>query len=95
MESESESESEVAAALAAVRAALDRVRGLPFGSLSPAELLDVCSGIQELRNLAPTVEHAAITALADQSTPARIGAKSWPEALRIRLRISHKEARRR
>ncbi|GAS88021.1 HNH endonuclease signature motif containing protein [Mycolicibacterium brisbanense] len=90
-----ESESEVAAALAAVRAALDAVRGLPFGSLSPADLLDVCSGIQELRNLAPTVEHAAITALADQSTPARIGAKSWPEALRIRLRISHKEARRR
>ncbi|ORA31224.1 DUF222 domain-containing protein, partial [Mycobacterium aquaticum] len=86
---------EVAAALAALRTAVERVRDLPFGSLSPADLLQVCSGIQDAHNLLPTAEHAAITALADQSTPARIGAKSWPEALRIRLRISHKEARRR
>ncbi|MEE6166200.1 MULTISPECIES: HNH endonuclease signature motif containing protein [unclassified Mycolicibacterium] len=86
---------EVAAALAALRAAVDQVRDLPFGSLSPAELLEVCSGIQDAHNLLPTAEHAAITALADQSTPARIGAKSWPEALRTRLRISQKEARRR
>ncbi|MEE6165787.1 MULTISPECIES: HNH endonuclease signature motif containing protein [unclassified Mycolicibacterium] len=86
---------EVAAALAALRAAVDQVRDLPFGSLSPAELLEVCSGIQDAHNLLPTAEHAAITALADQSTPARIGAKSWPDALRTRLRISQKEARRR
>lgn len=88
-------ESEVAAKLAALRAAIEGVRELPWGSLSPADLLDVCSGVQDAHNLLPTVEHAAITALADQTTPARIGAKSWPEALRIRLRISQKEARRR
>lgn len=88
-------EEQVAAALAALRTAVEGVRELPFGSLSPAELLDVCSGIQDAHNLLPTAEHAAITALAEQTTPAQIGTKSWPEALRIRLRISHKEARRR
>ena len=85
----------MAAKLAALRAAVEEVRQLPWGSLSTAELLEVCSGVQDARNLLPTVEHAAITALNDQTTPARIGAKSWPEALRIRLRISQKEARRR
>ncbi|OBC17743.1 hypothetical protein A5784_00005, partial [Mycobacterium sp. 852013-50091_SCH5140682] len=88
-------ESEVAATLDALRAAIEDVRALPFGSMSPAELLEVCSGIQDAHNLLPTAEHAAITALSDQSTPARIGAKSWPDALRTRLRISQKEARRR
>ncbi|WP_019969745.1 HNH endonuclease signature motif containing protein [Mycobacterium sp. 141] len=88
-------EGSVAAKLAALRAAITEVRDLPWGSLSTADLLDVCSGIQNARNLLPTVEHAAITALSDQSTPAKIGAKSWPEVLRIRLRISQKEARRR
>lgn len=88
-------ESVVAAKLAALHAAVDGVRDLPWGSLSAADLLEVCSGIQDARNLLPTAEHAAITALADQSTPAKIGAKTWPEALRIRLRISQQEARRR
>ncbi|MHC9297538.1 DUF222 domain-containing protein, partial [Mycobacterium sp. LTG2003] len=55
----------------------------------------VCAGVQEVRNLVPTVEHAAISALSQCTTPAAIGAKSWPEALRIRLRISGTEARRR
>ena len=88
-------ESGVAAKLAALRAAVEEVRALPWGTLSTAELLEVCSGLQDARNLVPTVEHAAISALSDQTTPAKIGAKSWPEVLRIRLRISQKEARRR
>src|ERR1700758_4129687 len=86
---------DVAPTLAALRAAVDGVRDLPWGSLSQADLPEVCSGIQDAHNLLPTAEHAAITALADQTTPARVGAKSWPEALRVRLRISQKEARRR
>jgi hypothetical protein len=85
----------VAGKLAALADAVTALRELPVASLSPAELLDVCSGLQETRNLIPTIEHAAVTALAEQSTAAQIGAKSWPEALRIRLRISATEARRR
>jgi hypothetical protein len=88
-------ESGVVAKLAALRAAVDGVRDLPWATLSEADLLEVCSGIQDAHNLLPTAEHAAITALSDQTTPAKIGAKSWPEALRIRLRISQTEARRR
>ncbi|MUM00905.1 DUF222 domain-containing protein, partial [Mycolicibacterium sp. CBMA 334] len=85
----------LAAKLAALAAAVADLQGLPVSSLSTAELLEVCSGLQEARNLIPTVEHGAVAALAEQTTAAQIGAKSWPEALRIRLRISAAEARRR
>ncbi|KWX19410.1 hypothetical protein AFM11_36015, partial [Mycolicibacterium wolinskyi] len=85
----------VADRLAALRAALAGVRDLPWGSLPEADLLEVCAGVQEVRNLVPVVEHAAISALSECTTPAAVGAKSWPEALRIRLRISGTEARRR
>lgn len=81
--------------LAALTAAVADLQELPFTALSSAELLDVCSGLQHVRNVIPTVEHPAIAALAEQSTPARVGAKSWPEALRIRLRVSGTETRRR
>ena len=81
--------------LDALRAALAGVRDLPWGALSEADLLDVCAGVQDIRNVLPVVEHAAISALSECTTPAAIGAKSWPEALRIRLRISGTEARRR
>ncbi|MGV0743339.1 HNH endonuclease signature motif containing protein [Mycolicibacterium sp. XJ870] len=88
-------DSTVAARLAALSAAIEGVRGLPWGSLSAADLLQVCAGVQDVRNVVPVVEHAAIAALAEQTTPAVIGAKSWPEVMRIRLRISGDEARRR
>ncbi|MDH6193434.1 hypothetical protein M2272_000055 [Mycobacterium frederiksbergense] len=66
--------------LAALAAAIADLRELSFASMSAAELLDVCAGVQEARNLIPTIEHPAVAALAEQTTPARIGAKSWPEA---------------
>ncbi|MCV7287198.1 HNH endonuclease [Mycolicibacterium wolinskyi] len=88
-------DSSVVDRLAALRAAIAGVRDLPWGSLPEADLLEVCAGVQEVRNLVPVVEHAAISALSESTTPAAIGAKSWPEALRIRLRISGTEARRR
>ncbi|MBP3081596.1 HNH endonuclease [Mycolicibacterium fortuitum] len=88
-------ESVVADRLAALSAAVDDLRELPFTALSTEQLLEVCSGLQQARNLIPAIEHPAIAALAEQGTAARIGAKSWPEALRIRLRISATEARRR
>ncbi|MCV7289994.1 hypothetical protein H7J87_32185 [Mycolicibacterium wolinskyi] len=74
----------VADRLAALRAALAGVRGLPWGSLPEADLLEVCAGVQEVRNLVPVVEHAAISALSESTTPAAIGAKSSPEALQPR-----------
>ncbi|MGV0745842.1 DUF222 domain-containing protein, partial [Mycolicibacterium sp. XJ870] len=85
----------VAERLAALSAAIEGVRGLSWGSLSATDLLEVCAGVQDVRNVVPVVEHAAIAALAEQTTPAVIGAKSWPEVMRIRLRISGDEARRR
>ncbi|OHU06794.1 HNH endonuclease signature motif containing protein [Mycobacterium syngnathidarum] len=88
-------DSGVTGKLAALAAAVADLQSIPFTALSAAELLDVCSGLQEARNLIPTIEHPAITALAEQGTAAHIGAKSWPEALRIRLRVSGIEARRR
>ncbi|OLT95692.1 HNH endonuclease signature motif containing protein [Mycobacterium syngnathidarum] len=88
-------DSGVTGKLAALAAAVADLQSIPFTALSAAELLDVCSGLQEARNLIPTIEHPAITALAEQGTAARLGAKSWPEALRIRLRVSGTEARRR
>ncbi|WKG05824.1 HNH endonuclease signature motif containing protein [Mycolicibacterium sp. HK-90] len=88
-------EGQVAGKLAALAAAVADLQELPFTALSTAELLDVCSGLQHARNLIPTIEHPAIAALAEQGNAARIGAKSWPEALRIRLRVSGTEARRR
>lgn len=66
----------VTAKLAALAAAVSDLQELPFSALSTAELLDVCSGLQQARNLIPTVEHPAIAALAEQTTPARVGAKS-------------------
>ncbi|WP_066896628.1 HNH endonuclease signature motif containing protein [Mycolicibacterium houstonense] len=81
--------------LAALAAAVADLQSLPFTSLTTAQLLEVCSGLQQARNLIPTIEHPAVAALAEQGSAARIGAKSWPEALRIRLRVSGTEARRR
>ncbi|CKI58920.1 HNH endonuclease [Mycolicibacterium smegmatis] len=86
---------EVGTALAALHAAMRDVLALPYTALSDADLLDVCEGIQDVRNLAPAVEHRAIAALSEQTTPAAIGAKSWPVVLATRLGISVKEARRR
>ncbi len=62
----------------------------------PRELLDVvlgdAAGAQPDPDRSNTLRSRA---LAEQGAAARIGAKSWPEALRIRLRISGTEARRR
>ncbi|MBE9622323.1 HNH endonuclease, partial [Mycolicibacterium smegmatis] len=79
---------EVGTALAALHAAMRDVLALPYTALSDADLLDVCAGIQDVRNLAPAVEHRAIAALSEQTTPAAIGAKSWPLVLATRLGIS-------
>ncbi|MGV9800528.1 HNH endonuclease signature motif containing protein [Mycobacterium sp. NPDC003449] len=88
-------ESGVAERLIALRDAVESLCGLDFPGLTEAELLDVCAGAQEARNLVPVAEHRAIAALSEQTTPAKIGAKSWPEVMRIRLRISAEEAQRR
>ncbi|MGV0744756.1 hypothetical protein [Mycolicibacterium sp. XJ870] len=46
-------DSMVAARLAALSAAVEGVRELPWGSLSATDLLDVCAGVQEVRNVVP------------------------------------------
>ncbi|MBU8823161.1 HNH endonuclease signature motif containing protein [Mycolicibacterium goodii] len=88
-------ENGVGATIAALKAAIADVLALPYGALSEAELLDVCAGLQDVRNLTPAAEHRAIAALCEQTTPAALGAKSWREVLQARLGISGKEANRR
>ena len=82
-------------AVAALDAALNTLLTLPHSALTDAELLTICAGLQDARNRIPAVEHRAIAALSQQTTPAAIGAKSWPLVLATRLGISSKEARRR
>ncbi|ULN31165.1 HNH endonuclease [Mycolicibacterium smegmatis] len=82
-------------AVAALDAALNTLLTLPHSALTDAELLTICAGLQDARNRIPAVEHRAIAALGAQTTPAAIGAKSWPLVLATRLGISVKEARRR
>ncbi|AKS31365.1 HNH endonuclease signature motif containing protein [Mycolicibacterium goodii] len=86
---------EVEAAVAALGTALDALLALPQGALTEADLLDICAGLQDARNRIPAVEHRAIAALGEQTTPAAIGAKSWPAVIQTRLGISAEEARRR
>ncbi|AKS35385.1 HNH endonuclease signature motif containing protein [Mycolicibacterium goodii] len=86
---------DVQTVIAALTAAIDDLLALPFATLSEAELLDICAGLQDARNRIPAVEHKAIAALAEQTTPAAIGAKFWPQVMATRLGISAKQARRR
>ncbi|MBU8814788.1 HNH endonuclease [Mycolicibacterium goodii] len=86
---------EVDAAIAALGAAADPLLALPYGTLTEAQNLDICAALQDVRNRIPAAEHRAIAALAQQTTPAQLGARSWRDVLQARLGISGKEANRR
>jgi hypothetical protein len=72
-----------------------RIASLDFSGLSVPELLELQSRRERWRCAAEAVDHRILAALVAQTTPKEIGAKNWPDVLRIRLHISAKEARRR
>lgn len=82
-------------AFTAWEAAQARLAGLDLGGLTPAELLVLQSRREVVKRRDPVVDHALLAALVTQTSPKAIGAKNWVEVLRIRLRISGTEARRR
>lgn len=72
-----------------------RLAGFDYSTLTVPELLDLQSRREVLTRTAPAVDHALLAALQAQSAATDIGAKNWADVLRIRLRISSQEARRR
>ncbi|BBX86625.1 hypothetical protein MAUB_44980 [Mycolicibacterium aubagnense] len=76
-------------------AAVARVAALDYTELGVPELLELQSHRERLRCAAEAVDHRILAALTTQTTPKEIGAKNWADVLRIRLRISATEARRR
>ena len=74
---------------------LGRIAGVDYTALTVPELLELQSRRERLLCAAAAVDHQILAALQSQTTPKAVGAKNWAEVLRIRLRISSTEARRR
>jgi hypothetical protein len=72
-----------------------RIASLDYSRLSVPELLELQSRRERLRCAAEAADHRILAALVAQTGPKEIGAKNWPDVLRICLHISAKEARRR
>ncbi|MCX8560864.1 DUF222 domain-containing protein [Mycolicibacterium mucogenicum] len=72
-----------------------RIASLDYSGLSVPELLALQSRRERVKCAAEAVDHRILAALVAQTSPKDIGAKNWADALRIRLHIGAKEARRR
>ncbi len=82
-------------AYANLDAALAGVAALDYSGLPIEVLLELQSRRETLKCAAEAVDHQILAAAQTQATAKDIGAKDWPEVLRIRHRISGEEARRR
>lgn len=76
-------------------ATVDKLATAAFDDASVAELLEVQSALESVKRRIPAVQHRVMAAVKAQSSPGELGARSWADALGIRLRISHTEACRR
>lgn len=76
-------------------AALDKLSGAPLDDVSVAELLEIQSALEQVHRRIPAVQHRVQAALTHRSSPSELGARSWADALSIRLRLSKAEACRR
>ncbi|MHA3020061.1 HNH endonuclease signature motif containing protein [Mycobacterium sp. BMJ-28] len=74
---------------------LDRLSDTIFDNASVTELLEVQSALEQVYRRVPAVQHRVMAAVKTQSGPGELGARSWADALGIRLRLSNKEAGRR
>ncbi len=85
----------VQVAVAALRAAHDKLAALPIDALTSAELVGVLDDLETLSCQLPTQSHRMLARLQAESTAKEMGAKSWRDVLAIRWRISSSEAGRR
>ena len=85
----------VGTALAALRAGYEELAACDLEALSRSEQLEVLDELETLACQLPTPWHRLLTELQTQTTPRELGAKSWPDVLAIRWRLSRTEARRR
>ncbi|BBY61526.1 HNH endonuclease signature motif containing protein [Mycolicibacterium sarraceniae] len=82
-------------AVAAVRAAHDELAALPVDTLSHRELLDVLGELEILSRQLPAQSHRILARLTAEASPQALGAKTLPDVLTTRLRVSRTEAKRR
>ena len=86
---------ELAAVLDELEATEGKFAALNFDALTAPELLTALDRREQLRRRDSALDHVLIARLVAQAGPRELGAKSWPEALAARLRISPAQARRR
>jgi hypothetical protein len=82
-------------AVAAIRAAYDRLAELPVDDLTHPELLAVWGEVEALARQLPAQSHPMLARLQREGSPVELGARSWRDVLSGRLRISGRDARRR
>ncbi|MCF6390268.1 DUF222 domain-containing protein [Mycobacterium sp. MBM] len=85
----------VLAAFDAYDAACEQLAALDVARMTPAELFDLQSRREHRSRATAGVDHRILAALQAQATPKDIGARTWPQILTTRLRISESEAERR
>ena len=85
----------VLAAFDAYDTACEQLAALDFTRMTPAELFDLQSRREHRSRTTAGVDHRILAALQAQATAKDIGARTWPQILTTRLRISESEAQRR
>lgn len=78
-----------------MRAAHDALAVLPLDTLSHRELLAVLGELEVVNRQLPTQSHRILARLVAEAAPAKLGAKTIPDLLATRLRVSQAEAKRR
>ncbi|QNJ92006.1 DUF222 domain-containing protein [Mycolicibacterium fluoranthenivorans] len=78
-----------------LEAVLDKLSGAVFDDASVAELLDVQTVLERVYRRVPAIQHRVMAAVKAHASPGDLGARSWRDALGIRLRLSPQEAGRR
>lgn len=73
----------------------EQLAALDFTRMAPAELFELQSRREHRARTTAAADHRILAALQGQATPKDIGARSWPEILCTRMRISKDEADRR
>ncbi|MGE2731008.1 HNH endonuclease signature motif containing protein [Mycolicibacterium vaccae] len=81
--------------IAALRTAFEDVAACEVDLLTAPELVGALDDLEELSCQLPAVGHRLLARLQTESTPQKMGAKSWKEVLTVRWRISAGEAGRR
>ena len=83
------------AAVVAYAAAATQLAELDVDGFTHPELLDLLNELETATWQLPTVSHRILARLHREASPTELGAKSWRDVLKARLRISGKDATRR